>query len=146
MNAVPESCREIGPAMERKWHRWWGVARGPARTGFAGTPFAPAPQEGQVSEPEWSVAEHPCQNGSFPLGAQHNPEPASDGKREALLERTLALQEETLGSEHLHVAITLTQLMFLYRRQGKEPAAAAAAARATMILAHHSRQSDSPCT
>jgi hypothetical protein len=70
---------------------------------------------------------------------------SGDGKREALLERTLVIQEETLGPEHLRVALTLTQLMFLYRRQGKEPAAAAAAARATMILASHTRHSAIPC-
>jgi hypothetical protein len=75
--------------------------------------------------------------------AGHDPEPANDGKRETSLKGALAIQEETLGPEHPRVAMTLTQLMFLYRRQGKESAAAAAAARATMILAHHARQSAS---
>jgi tetratricopeptide repeat protein len=67
-------------------------------------------------------------------------EQGEDGKAEPLLERALAIQEEMLGPTHPHVAITLTQLMYLYRRQGKETAAAAAAARATGILATRARE------
>jgi hypothetical protein len=67
-------------------------------------------------------------------------ERGEDGKAEPLLEQALAIQEQALGPVHPHVAITLTQLMYLYRRQGKETAAVAAAARATHILSTHARQ------
>ncbi len=66
-------------------------------------------------------------------------ERGEDGKAEPLLERALAIQEQPLGPAHPHVAITLTDLMYLYRRQGKETAAVAAATRATRILATHAR-------
>jgi tetratricopeptide repeat protein len=66
-------------------------------------------------------------------------ERGEDGKAEPLLEQALAIQEQLLGPAHPHVAITLTQLMYLYRRQGKETAAVAAATRATHILATHAR-------
>jgi hypothetical protein len=64
-----------------------------------------------------------------------------DGQAELLLERALGIEEKALGPAHPQVAITLTDLMFLYRRQGRERAAAAAAARATHILATHARES-----
>jgi hypothetical protein len=64
-----------------------------------------------------------------------------DGEAELLLERALNIEEKALGPAHPQVAITLTDLMFLYRRQGRERAAAAAAARATHILATHARES-----
>lgn len=67
-------------------------------------------------------------------------ERGEDGKAEPLLQRALAIQEQTLGPAHPRVAITLTQLMYLYRHQGEEPAAVAAAARATHILAAHARE------
>lgn len=64
-----------------------------------------------------------------------------DSEAEPLLERALFIEEKALGPAHPQVAITLTDLMFLYRRQGRERAAAQAAARATHILATHARDS-----
>jgi hypothetical protein len=63
----------------------------------------------------------------------------SDGQRQALLEQALRIDEQTFGPEHPRVALTLSHLTFLYRRQGQEEAATAAAARATMILAGQAR-------
>jgi tetratricopeptide repeat protein len=83
--------------------------------------------------------------GDLPLASSLNQlarlcrERGEDGNAEPLLERALAIQEQTLGPAHPHVAITLTDLMYLYRRQGKETAAVAAATRATHILATHAR-------
>lgn len=62
------------------------------------------------------------------------------GEAEPLLERALAVQEKALGPEHPVVAITLTNLMFLYRHQGKETEAVAVAARARSILATRIRE------
>jgi hypothetical protein len=73
-------------------------------------------------------------------------EPQEEDQAEALLQQALALQERSLGPEHPTVAITLTKLMFLYRRQGKQSEAVAAATRATDILAAQARrqQTDEP--
>jgi hypothetical protein len=68
-------------------------------------------------------------------------EPEHEDRVETLLLRALAIQEQALGPEHPSVAVTLANLMFLYRRQGKEPEAAAVAARAVTILATHGRES-----
>lgn len=66
-------------------------------------------------------------------------EPQGEGQAEALLRHALALQERSLGPGHPMIAATLTNLMFLYRRQGKAAEAAAAAVRATDILAGQAR-------
>jgi hypothetical protein len=72
--------------------------------------------------------------------AQRCREVGDDQEAEPLLHRALAIQEQALGPDHPHVALTLSSLMFLYRRQGKESEALAAATRATTILGTHARQ------
>lgn len=81
-----------------------------------------------------------CLAGSLSQQARLCRERGEDDRAEPLLERALALQEQTVGPAHPHVAITLTHLMYVYRRQGKEAPAAAAQARATQILAGLARE------
>jgi hypothetical protein len=72
--------------------------------------------------------------------AQRHREVGEDHAAEPLLRQALEIQERALGPAHPHVALTLSSLMFLYRRQGKETEAEAAAARAQTILVTHARQ------
>ena len=72
--------------------------------------------------------------------AQRHREAGEDYAAEPLLRQVLEIQERALGPAHPHVALTLSSLMFLYRRQGKETEAEAAADRAQTILVTHARQ------
>ena len=78
--------------------------------------------------------------GSLYRLAELHREVGEDSEAEPLLRRALEIQERALGPAHPHVALTLSSLMFLYRRQGKEPEANAAAARVHTILVTHARE------